>query len=245
MLQKLIHHVTSSGGVFNYFNQTLLIRKNQWLGTNYKNLSGAWFGDTGHKNADGEVFYGLYGVCYGLSGAYLIKGGQWSEFEPYINSRAGHSIILGVMNCQAQRTALVRAVKNSKALKSRFKQGIPSAKESFDIIMKSAGVNYYSSQALPIINNAELRMKMLVDQLKPGYGYEISFYSSTSGHSVAAWVEKNVIKFFDCNYGEITFPNTMAGQAGLKVALGILVSNEYNEHSRVVIESYRCRAMAR
>jgi hypothetical protein len=245
MIPKLIEYIKSTGGVYNVFYQSDLLNKNSWWGTRYEDRSGAWVGNSGHKNAEGQVVYGLSGACYGLSCAYLIKGAQWSEFEPYINTRAGHSVILGIMNYQKQHTAITRAVKKSTTLNDRYKKSIPTNEEAAETVMKTnADIVFSSSQKLRIIFSPTVRAKILIDKLKPGYCYEISIFSIQARHSVAAWVENNVIKYFDSNYGEITYPNTVAGLNSLKTALGMMFADSYKNFNEVTIRSYHWRAMA-
>lgn len=245
MMQKLNQYIKSSGGVFNAFCQADLLNKNNWWGTRYEDRSGAWVGNSGHKNAEGQVVYGLSGACYGLSCAYLIKGAQWSDFEPYINTRAGHSVILGIMNYQKQHTAILRAVKRSTTLNERYKKRMPTNKEAAEIVMKTnADIVFYNSQQIRSIVSPEVRAKILIDKLKPGYCYEISFFSTQARHSVAAWVENNVIKYFDSNYGEITYPNNKAGLNSLKAALGMMFADSYKNFNEVTIRSYNWRATA-
>jgi hypothetical protein len=212
MIDKLSEYVRSTRGSFIYHNQVVsVVDKNKWTGTNNKNLSGAWIGNSNFKNDKVEELYGLPGGCFGLIAAYLIKGDDWREFEKFINASEGHRIILGIMNYQAQRPLSIRAARSSKENIQRYKQSIITNQEVFKTVVKTRGsVIYQGYRSLPKINDIQARVKMIVDLLAVGYCYVVGLRALPSGkkvagaHAVAFWVEKEIIKFYDPNVGQVS-----------------------------------------
>lgn len=246
MMDKLSEYVKSTRGSFIYHNQVVsVVDKGKWTGTNNKNLSGAWTGNSHFKNDKGEDLYGLPGVCFGLIAAYLIKGYNWREFEKFINASEGHRIILGIMNYQAQRPLSIRSARSSKENIQRYKQSIITNQEVFKTVVKARGsVIYQGYRSLPKINDIQARVKMIVDNLDVGYCYEVGIYRLSSeniqcdGHSVAFWVERNVIKFYDPNFGEISYANNRSGIDCFKVAVEIIFFGYYREHKVVEMSRF-------
>lgn len=246
MISKLSKYVKATRGLFIFHDQGRLIEKNKWAGTSNKNLSGAWTGKSDYKNDNGEELYGHpNGVCYGLVAAYLVKGYDWQQFERFINASEGHRIILGIMNYQAQRPLSLTSARSTVEGTARYQQSIIFVEEVFNIVVKTSGsVIYQRSHNLPIVFDVRLRVKMIVDLLTVGYCYVVGLRALPSGkkvaggHAVAFWVEKEIIKFYDPNVGEVSYLNTWSGIDTFKAALEIIFVRYYKMHNMVNVDCF-------
>ncbi len=255
---KLALFASQTHGQYSPFDQNAYMRKNRWVSDNPRNLAGAWIGSFRLPGMNKEL-YGLRGVCLGLSAAYLVKGRNWSTFKQYLDSPECHRLTLGIMNYQEQfgEISLARkiaaeqaksqaaaqngaaAVSNIKKITTPKQIEYVTTADAINLLVKVQGkINFISRVELSPIEDIEERIETLMKHIDSNFGYLLNIRGGGSGHAVSLTTGQKRIKFFDPNYGEISYPDTKTGREYFKSALYFLFYEFYKEYNNIIISRF-------
>lgn len=255
---KLALFASQTHGQYSPFDQNAYTRKNHWVSDNPRNLAGAWIGSFRLPWMNKEL-YGLRGVCLGLSAAYLVKGHNWSTFKQYLDSPECHRLTLGIMNYQEQygEISLARKVaaeqaksqataqNGTSAVSNKKRIAVPkqieyvTTADAIKLLVKVQGnINFISRIELSPVEDVEERIEALMKQIDSNFGYQLSIRGGGSGHSVSLTTGQKRIKFFDSNFGEISYPDTEVGRESFKSYLCFLFNEVYKKFNIIIISRF-------
>lgn len=255
---KLALFASQTHGQYSPFDQYSYMRKNRWVSDNPRKLTGAWIGSFRLPGIN-EDLYGLRGACLGLSAAYLVKGHNWSTFKQYLDSPECHGLTLGIMNYQEQMGEISRAkkiaaeqaksqatvqkgtsaVSNKKRITAPKQIEYVSTADAIELLVKVQGkINFISRVELSPIEDIEERIEVLMMHIDSNFGYLLNIRGGGSGHAVSLTTGQKRIKFFDPNFGEISYPDTEAGREYFKSALYFLFYEAYKKFNIIIISRF-------